>query len=396
MAEKKSRVLLCVTGSVAAYRAADLARELMRSGASVRVCLTESARRFVTTELFTALTGQEALSDLWQEPLAHIHFAREADLFLCAPCSAHTIAKFAHGRANDLVAALFLAYRGPVLVAPAMNPAMWEHPAVRANLATMRSWGIRIVEPGEGDVVAGETGLGKLAPIEQIVSEALAMLRTGQSLAGKHIVVTAGGTREPIDPVRFIGNRSSGKMGYAIARAAQQMGARVTLISAPTALAPPFGVTVLGVETAAEMAAACEEVFPACDAFIGVAAVSDFRAKDTRSGKVKREDGLALQLEPTEDILASLGAKKQKQVLIGFAAETGEVLANAKAKMAAKRLDMIVANDVLAPGAGFEVDTNQVTFLFSDGTCEALPVLSKDEVAARLVERIASLIPATS
>jgi phosphopantothenoylcysteine decarboxylase/phosphopantothenate--cysteine ligase len=405
---ERKNVLLCITGSISAYKAADIARELMRGGCDVQTVLTEGARHFITVELMSALTGRHALSDLWEEPqpgkMAHIDLARAADVFLCAPASAQTIAKFALGLADDLVGALFLAYQGPVLIAPAMNPAMWAAPAVRQNVATLRSRGVRFVEPAFGEVACGEEGQGKLATIEDIVSAALSILRGERLLAGVRVVVTSGPTREPLDPVRFIGNRSSGKMGHAIATEALSRGATVTLISGPTALPDPPGATVVRVETAAEMASAAGSAFKKCDLFIGAAAVSDFRPRAVSPTKLKRaaptptlprKRGRArtVELEPTEDIIAGLAKGKKKQVIVGFAAESEDLLKNAKAKLDSKGLDLIVANDITEPGSGFDTDTNRVTLLFRDGRSEALPLMTKREVAARVLDAVAPKLP---
>jgi phosphopantothenoylcysteine decarboxylase/phosphopantothenate--cysteine ligase len=391
--DDKRTVLLCVTGSISVYKAADIARELMRAGCEVHVALTEAARHFVTAELFTWLTRQPAVHDMFVEPepgkMAHIELAHKADLMLCAPASAQTIAKFALGLADDLVGALHLAYQGPLVVAPAMNPAMWAHSAVQANIATLRQRGVRVVEPVEGEVACGDEGVGKLAPVEDVVREALAALARKDSLRGVRVLVTSGPTYEPIDPVRFIGNRSSGKMGHAVAQEALNRGAEVTLVTGPTALPVPAGIDVTRVRTAAEMAEACREAFENCDIFVGAAAVADFRPVSASAQKIKRGDkALQLALEPTEDVIASLAAAKRKQVVVGFAAESGDVVANARGKLERKKLDLVVANDITEPGSGFESDRSRVTLVFKDGRTEELPLLPKSEVAARLLDVI--------
>lgn len=393
--EARSTVLLCVSGSISAYRAADVARDLMEKGCNVQVALTEGALKFVTADLFTWLTERPAFTDTFQqtEPgqMAHIELAREASLFVCAPASAHTLAKFANGYAGDAVSSLFLAYRGPVLLAPAMNPAMWLHPATVANVRLLQARGTHFVQPDYGLVACGEEGIGKLAGVEQIVHAALSLLHDWVSYRGKHIVITSGPTYEPIDPVRFIGNRSSGKMGHALAHAALLRGARVTLITGPTSLPEPIGADVISVRTAAEMARATEEVFPQCDVFIGAAAVADFRPVLEADRKIKRRpEGLTLGLEPTEDIIASLTAmKKPGQKIVGFAAETEALVENAKAKMAAKGLDFIIANDVTAPDAGFDSDNNRVTIIRQEGIAIEVPLMTKLQLGDHILEFIA-------
>ncbi|MEP0765377.1 MAG: bifunctional phosphopantothenoylcysteine decarboxylase/phosphopantothenate--cysteine ligase CoaBC [Fimbriimonadia bacterium] len=397
MESERGVVLLCVTGSISAYRAADVARELMRSGFGVQCVLTRAAQHFVTPELFTWLTGRPAVHDMFEEPrpggMAHIDLARQASLFLCAPASAHTLAKMALGLADDLVGAMYLAYHGPTVVAPAMNPSMWDHPAVQANVSILQERGTHFVMPESGTVACGEVGEGKLASVEAIVEEALAALGTGMSMAGLHVVITSGPTREPIDPVRFIGNRSSGKMGHALARAALDRGAKVTLISGPTSLPDPAGADTQHVETAAEMARAAREAFQHCDLFVGAAAVADFRPKKVSGRKIKRGDAaISLSLEPNEDIIAGLAAVKDRQVLVGFAAESDDLVKNARHKLTAKGLDIIVANDITDMHSGFDTDTNRVTLLFKDGRTEELPLLSKREVAERVLDAVIPML----
>lgn len=387
-------VLLCVSGSIAAYRAADVARDLMLRGYGVQVALTEAAQRFVTADLFSWLTERPALTDTFLQPapgqMAHIDLAREASLFLCAPASAHTLAKFAWGLAGDCVGALHLAYRGPILVAPAMNPAMWAHPATAQNVTTLKARGVEFVHPDYGLVACGEEGVGKLAQVSDIVEAATAILERRRSMSGVSVLVTSGPTYEPIDPVRFIGNRSSGKMGHAIARAALERGASVTLISGPTAQPDPPGALTLHVRTASQMAEAVGREFENCDLFVSAAAIADFRPKQVAEHKIKRAGEPVLELEPTEDILAGVAARKGKRTVVGFAAETADLLSHARQKLNAKNLDLIVANDVTEEGSGFDSDSNRVTLLFANGSTEALPLLTKREVAGRILDALAS------
>lgn len=386
-------VVLGVTGSIAAYKAADLTSKLVQAGARVDVVLTAAAREFVTPFTFRSLTGRPVYGDMFQpatdEREEHVLLARRADIVVVAPATATTIARLAHGLADDLVALTVLATRAPVLVAPAMDDQMWSAAATQANVTVLRGRGVHFVGPEEGRLASGHVGFGRLAAVEDIMGAVRWLLGRSGDLAGRRLVVTAGGTREPIDPVRFIGNRSSGKQGYAIAEAARDRGAEVTLVSAAS-LPAPYGVEVVSVETVAEMRDAVLAACGAADALIMAAAVSDFRAARPGQQKIKKgEGGLLLELEQTEDILAAVPDGPLK---VGFAAETEDLLANAAKKLTAKRLDLICANDVSAPDAGFGVDTNRVTILDAQGGVEELPLLSKYEVAQRLLDRVAALL----
>lgn len=389
------RVVLGVSGSIAAYRAADLARDLMRAGFTVRVCLTDAAERFVSRELFEALTGQPCLVDVFEEPergrMAHIDWARSADLLLIAPASANTLAKLGAGIGDDMLTTIALAYVGPVLVAPAMNPAMYASETTQSALRALRNRGAWIVEPAEGDVACGENGQGKLASNAKIVEEALALLKRGDALRGKTVLITSGPTREPIDQVRYLSNRSSGKMGMALARAAIALGAKVHLVTGPTSEAIPFGVDAVRVETALEMLAACQKLWPGCDLGIGAAAVGDYRVEEIAPGKIRRTEGnYSLSLIPNPDILASLAAMGAPGKLIGFSAEPDEGLEVARKKLAKKGLLAIAVNDVSRSDIGFDSDENELTLLFADGREERSGRMSKTLCAFWLLEQIAS------
>jgi len=388
-------VVLGVTGSIAAYKAADLTSKLVQAGANVDVILTAAAREFVTPFTFRSLTGRPVYGDMFQpatdEREEHVGLARRADAVVVAPATATTIARLAYGLADDLVALTVLATRAPVLVAPAMDAQMWTAQATQANVATLRSRGVTFVGPEEGRLASGHTGLGRLAEPETILGAVKWVLGRDGDLAGRRVVVSAGGTREPIDPVRFIGNRSSGKQGFALAEAARDRGAQVTLVSTTTALPVPYGVELVTAETVAEMRAAVLSACRAADVLVMAAAVSDFRAAQAGGQKIKKgEGGLVLELAQTEDILLEV---PDTLVKVGFAAETDDLIANAAKKLAAKRLDLICANDVSAADAGFGVDTNRVTILDAKGGVEGLPLLSKYEVARRILDRVVPLLP---
>jgi phosphopantothenoylcysteine decarboxylase/phosphopantothenate--cysteine ligase len=388
-------ILLGVCGGIAAYKAAELCRLLVQEGATVRVIMTAGAREFISPLTFSTLTGQPALTAIFgagsDGPLTHIDLANKADLFVVAPATANILAKLAAGLADDLLSTTALAVNCPTLVAPAMNVNMYAKAAVQENLATLKRRGWGIIEPEEGFLACGTTGKGRLASLERIVAACRRALapRDYQDLA---VLVTAGGTKEPLDPVRYIGNYSSGKMGYALARAAWERGARVTLITA-SPLPPPPEVKVVRVQTADEMLAALEERFKGADIVLKAAAVADFRPVAQAAQKIKKgsKKKLTLELEPTVDILASLSRMKERQILVGFAAETEDLLANARQKLQSKQLDLIVANDVTRPGAGFDSETNIVTLLFPDGGKQQLPQLSKLEVAHRILDAVKTL-----
>ena len=386
-------VVLGVSGSVAAYRAADLARDLMRAGCTVRVCLTDAAQQFVSASLFEALTGQPCLQSVFEEPergrMAHIDWARQAQLLLVAPATASTLSKLAHGVADDMLSTIALAYTGPMLVAPAMNPAMYLNEATQSALAILASRGVTVVEPAEGDVACGEHGQGKLAATSRIASEAIALLKMASTLAGKRVLITSGPTQEPIDSVRFLTNRSSGKMGAAIALAAMRMGAQVTVISGPVRAQLPYGVKVESVRTAQEMLAAALPAAKDADLVIGVAAVADYRPAVPVEGKIRRSaDPIYLELIPNPDVLAEIARVTSARV-IGFAAEPSADTTVAQAKIAAKGLYAIAMNDIFGAGVGFDADDNALTLIFADGRKELSGVRTKLGCAAWLLERIA-------
>ncbi len=385
------RVVLGVTGGVAAYKAAYLARRLVEHGADVRVIMTDAASQFVGAQTFAAITGSQPHTKWFgvDDVSPHTDLARWADLVVIAPCTAATLARLAAGSSDDLLVATVLAAQCPILLAPAMHTEMWEHPATRANVDTVAGFGYHIVGPDVGELAGGDTGPGRLAEPESIVAAAAEVL-SGGDLAGLTVVVTAGGTREPIDPVRFVGNRSSGKMGHAIAIEAARRGAHVILVTAATA-PPESGVEVVGVETAEEMAAAVTSRSGAADIAVFAAAVADFRPKAVEPTKLRRADGLPhVEFESTPDILGTVAASEPRPFIVGFAAETGTV-EGAVDKAVAKGVDLLVANDVLRSDSGFGSDTNQVTLVFPDGTMEPWPTMSKLDVAARLWDRIAAM-----
>jgi phosphopantothenoylcysteine decarboxylase/phosphopantothenate--cysteine ligase len=383
-------VVLGVTGGIAAYKAVDVCRQLIDAGAHVAPVLTADAHRFVGALTFSALASEPVRSQLFDgpEPIPHTRLGRRADLIVVAPATANLLAKYTAGIADDLLTATLLATRAPVLVAPAMHTEMWEHPAVQANLTVLTERGVHVVGPEAGHLAGGDEGPGRLASPDAIVNAAAAVLAEGRDLTGVTILVTAGGTREAIDPVRFVGNRSSGKMGHALADAAAQRGAHVTLVTTTNRPTAP-GVEVIPVETAEEMADAVFGCFDDVDVVVMAAAVADFRPKVAETEKLKKHDGVPeLVLEPTPDILASLGGRKRHQILVGFAAETGRVQEHAAQKLAAKNLDLVVGNDVSAPDAGFEVDTNRATLVNSDGSTEELPLLPKTTLATTILDRV--------
>jgi len=390
------RILLGVTGSVAAYKAADLASRLTQEGAEVHAVLTPAAIRFVSALTFQALTGRKAHADLWSEDahVAHVGLGRGADLLVVAPATADLLAKLAHGLADDLLTVAALAASCPLVLCPAMDAGMWEHPATRANVETLRSRGAVFIGPVEGRMASGLSGPGRLVEPEEIVARIRTLLGAKGALAGRTIVVSAGPTQEPIDPVRYVGNRSSGRQGFAVARAALDRGARVILVAGPTPLATPAGAERIDVKTAAQMREAVLKAAAKADALVMAAAVADFTPKEMAGSKLKRKSrvGLKLDLVPTADILAEAGARRRKsgrpRVLVGFAAETGDPSPEARRKLAEKGLDLVVANNVTAPGAGFEAGTNQVVLIGADGSEESLPLLSKDEVAGAILDRV--------
>lgn len=385
------RILVGVSGGIAAYKSAELVRGLRAAGAEVRVVMTAGARRFITPLTLQALSGHPVRCELFDEQaeagMSHIDLARWADAVLIAPASANTLARLAQGLADDLLTTLCLATRAPVLVAPAMNQAMWQHAATRDNVRLLGERGVQLLGPDSGDQACGETGPGRMREPEALVT-ALAERFMPGSLAGCRVLVTAGPTREAIDPVRFIGNRSSGRMGYAVARAAAEAGARVTLVSGPVSLDCPPGVECLTVETAGQMHAAVMARVEDCNIFIGTAAVADYRPAQTDGRKLKKQNAtLTLELEPTTDILAAVSQHRPRPFTVGFAAETHDLESNARAKRMRKSLDMIAANWV-GPGQGFETEDNALT-LYWEGGSQELPNQSKPQLARQLINKIA-------
>jgi phosphopantothenoylcysteine decarboxylase / phosphopantothenate---cysteine ligase len=394
-------IILGVTGGVAAYKAAELVRRLQQEGFSVEVVMTRAACEFVRPLTFASLSGKKVITDLFAESggeanlesaIEHIAVAQRADLLLVAPATADILAKFSRGISDDFLSTLYLATAAPVVVAPAMNVNMWNHPATRENIERLRSRGVFVVHPDEGYLACGMTGAGRLAGQEAIIAAVREVLRVRRDLEGQTVLLTAGPTREPIDPVRFLSNRSSGRMGFAVAEAAAERGAKVILISGPTALETPAGATRIDVGTAAEMLAAVEQHFASATVAVFAAAVADYRPSEAAKSKLKKAAaGITLQLQPNPDILAGCARKKGHRIVVGFAAETEQVAANARKKLKEKDLDLIVANDVTAEGAGFDVDTNVVTLFSRDGRDLPLPKLTKREVAHRILDEVVRL-----
>jgi len=395
------RILLAVTGGIAAYKAADLCRLLRRCGAGVNVMMTAAARRFVGEVTFAALSDEPVSVDLFdpqqEAQIGHIGLADAADLLLVAPATANMLAKLCHGVADDLVSTVYLAYCGPVLLAPAMNVNMWQHAATRDNVERLRGRGHRFVGPDSGDLACGHVGAGRMAEPVEILQAAGVCLGPGD-LSGRTVLVTAGPTHEPIDPVRYVGNRSSGRMGFALAAEALSRGARTLLVAGPTGLPTPLGAERTSVTTAAEMSAAAGDLVGQADAALMAAAVADFRPATASSTKLKKEalgQEHALTLTRNEDILAGLGqSERRPRVLVGFAAETGAdaLERSAPAKLRAKGCDLLVGNDVSAGDAGFEVETNRVVIFDRDGGNERLPLMSKRAAARRILDRVVRLL----
>ena len=396
------KIALGVTGGVAAYKAAELVRRLQQEKLDVQVVMTRAAQEFITPLTFAALTGKKVITEMFgaegaepanvESAIEHIAVAQRIDLLLVAPATADSLAHFARGIASDFLSTLYLATKAPVVIAPAMNVNMWEHPATQENLAKLRARGVHVVDPDEGYLACGMTGAGRLAATDAIVEKVCAVLGLRHDLEGQTVLVTAGPTREDIDPVRFLTNRSSGKMGYALAEAAVRRGAHVILVSGPTDLPVPEGADWVPVRTTEEMQTVVRERASSANVIIMAAAVSDYRPAAPRAQKVKRGDErLVLELEPTPDILAELGREKGSRVLVGFAAETERVAENARDKLARKGADMIVANDVTQQGAGFDTDTNIVTLFLRDGREIPLPQLTKFDVANRILDQVLEL-----
>jgi len=392
---KDRRILLGVTGGIAVYKAVELTRLLALEGARVRVIMTRSAMEFVQPLSFQVLSGQPVCTNLFdleaESRIGHIQVATEAELSVIAPATANVIGKIANGIADDYLTTAVMACTAPKIVCPAMNVNMFQSPAVQENLLKLRSWGYRQVGPDAGDLACGVQGLGRLAALPEIM-EAIQELLTPQTLAGRRVLVTAGPTWEAMDPVRYVTNPSTGKMGYALARAARRRGAEVVLVSGPTFLESPQRVNVVRVQSARQMYGAVLDMFPSVDAVVMAAAVSDYRPKARAPQKIKKEQAVeSLELEHTEDILLRLGELKGRQILVGFAAETEKLLQHARAKLRQKNLDFIVANDLTAADAGFASDTNLVTILWPDGRAESLPLQDKDLVAGEVWDRVEGL-----
>ncbi len=392
-----SELILGVTGSIAAYKAAYLLRELRRAGALVTVVTTAHAERFVGALTWRTLSGRPVLSDLFdprsEEAVEHVALAERAHAVIVAPATANILAKAAHGLADDFLSTLLLAARCPVLMVPAMDGGMWSHPATSANVATLRARGVTVLEPDSGELASGLAGKGRLPEVDSILEAVERLLTPVRDLAGERILVTAGPTREPIDPVRYLSNRSSGKMGHALATAALRRGAEVVLISGPTSLTPPSGAVYVPVQTAEEMREAALQHIESATIVIKAAAVADYRVRDPRTSKIKssKTEGLTLELLPTPDILKELAARRGRAFIVGFAAEAGEVRASGAEKLRSKGIDLLVANDVSQQGIGFESDDNQVLLLDRWGGAVELPRMSKLAVAGAILDRVLAL-----
>jgi len=393
------KVILGVCGGIAAYKAAEIVRLLQERGIRVQVVMTEAAQEFVRPLTFAALSGEKVITSMFHEgtdvpnidsAVEHIAVAQSADALLVAPATADVLARFAQGIANDFLTTLYLATTAPVVVAPAMNVNMWNHPATQGNLEILKGRGVRVVEPGTGYLACGMTGPGRLAENDAIVAATLEALGASQELAGETVLITAGPTREKIDPVRYLTNRSSGRMGYALAEAALRRGARVLLVTGPTSLVPPGAAEITKVESAEEMRTAVLQHLSETTMLIMTAAVADYRPKSAAPHKIKRTGPVALELEPTSDILADVSRQKQSQIIVGFAAETQNVLENARKKLASKSLDAIVVNDVSREGVGFDSDRNAVTIITQNEVVD-VPETSKWDVAQRVLDQIVRL-----
>jgi phosphopantothenoylcysteine decarboxylase/phosphopantothenate--cysteine ligase len=386
-------IVLGITGSIAAYKAAEIASQLTQEGAKVNVIMTKEAMQFISPVTLRAITGRPAVTEMYnlasEFSIDHVSLAKAADILVVAPATANIIAKLATGIADDMLCCTVLATKAPVLIAPAMETNMYNNPVTQDNLARLKTRGFVIVGPATGWLASGKEGPGRLADINDIIRGIRQVLERSGDLAGKHIVVTAGGTQEPIDPVRYISNRSSGKMGYALAEAARDRGAKVTLVTAPTSLVDPVGVNLVKANTAQEMQQAVENLTTQADALVMAAAVADYRPTKASKDKIKKgETGLTLELEPTLDILSSV---KGNFIKVGFAAESSNLMENAKQKLKQKGLDIIVANDITASDSGFGTDTNRVTIIDRKGKVDSLPLIPKREVADKVLDRVAEL-----
>jgi phosphopantothenoylcysteine decarboxylase/phosphopantothenate--cysteine ligase len=393
---KDKNIVLGVCGGIAAYKAVEIVSRLRKEGASVHCIMTENATRFVTPLTFGEISGNPVVSTMWHDAsqwnVEHIALATMADAFLIAPATANLVGKLANGIADDMLSTTTMATKAPVVLVPAMNTNMYLNPIMQGNLQKLSSLNYRFMEPASGSLACGTTGVGRLPEPEDIVEFLKYIICGKQLLAGKKVLVTAGGTQEPIDPVRYIGNRSSGTMGFAIAKMAAMEGAEVTLIASPTGLPTPFNVTRIDVQSALEMKAALDKRFDATDVVVKAAAVADYRVKSPAKEKIKKnDDTLTIQLEKNPDILYGLGQRKSHQILVGFAAETMNVIEYGKGKLKKKNLDMIVANDVSKPGAGFNVKTNIASLIFPDGTVEELGLMSKENLAHIIIKRVSQI-----
>ncbi|MEE4261056.1 MAG: bifunctional phosphopantothenoylcysteine decarboxylase/phosphopantothenate--cysteine ligase CoaBC [Desulfobacteraceae bacterium] len=394
---KDKHIVVGVTGGIAAYKAAGLTSRLVQAGALVDVIMTEAAARFVAPLTYQALTHRPVVTEMFallaETEIGHVSLGKSADLMVIAPATANTLAKLAHGLADNMLTTTSLACRGPILLAPAMETGMWQNAATQANVALLRDRGFQFIGPEEGRLASADSGTGRMAEPGDIFEACRWLLARKGPLAGKHVLVTAGCTWEPFDPVRFIGNRSSGKMGFALAAAARDQGAEVTLVHGPTALSAGYGVRCRGVQTAQQMHDAVLDEIATADVLLMAAAVGDYRPASFAGQKIKKDRGSrSVELAPNPDILQAVARQKKPgrrlQVVVGFAAETEDLLENARKKLDQKKLDLIVANDVSAPDSGFTVDTNRVTILDPHGDPVTLPMLSKDEVAASIIERV--------
>jgi phosphopantothenoylcysteine decarboxylase/phosphopantothenate--cysteine ligase len=388
-------IVIGITGSIAAYKAAEIASQLTQAGAKVNVIMTKEAIQFISPVTFRAITGRHVVTEMFdlasESSIGHISLARTADIVVIAPATANIIAKLAAGIADDMLCCTVLATKAPVLIAPAMETNMYNNPVTQDNLSRLEARDFAIIGPASGWLASGREGLGRLADIYDIMSSICQMLGRSGDLAGKHILVTAGGTQEPIDPVRYISNRSSGKMGYALAEAARDRGAKVTLVTAPTSLTEPVGIDVVKVNTAQEMRQAVENVTSQADALVMAAAVADYRPTKAAKDKIKKgEAGLTLEMECIPDILGNV---KGNFIKVGFAAESSNLMANAKQKLKQKGLDFIVANDITASNSGFGADSNRVTIIDREGKIDSLPLMAKREVAERVLDRVVEFLP---
>jgi phosphopantothenoylcysteine decarboxylase/phosphopantothenate--cysteine ligase len=387
-------IVLGVTGSIAAYKTADIASKLAQAGAKVEVVMTESATKFITPLTLRSITSRPVVTDMFESTtefsIEHVALAEAADVLVIAPATANIIAKVAAGIADDMLSCTVLATKAPIIVAPAMESNMFQNPITQENLVKLKARDFTIVEPGYGRLASGKVGLGRIAEVERIIGTIKQVLGRSKDLAGKRIVVTAGGTQEPIDPVRHLGNRSSGKMGYAIAEAARDRGAAVSLITAPVSLPEPVGIDVVPVKTAAGMKEAVDKVAAQADVLIMAAAVADYQPKTVAESKIKKETtSLTLELVRTPDILAEI---KGNFLRVGFAAESEDIVTNARQKLERKQLNLIVANDITDPTGGFGSDTNKVTLIDRDGKVESLPLLTKREVADKILDKVVGLL----